>query len=91
MKSENVVPTVMYLLRMKNISHFSKKKVNGNNFFNGIYTRKNSNSLTINNNNFQDRLEISSLNSKALTGIFFITIGDDEAETISWKRCSTRR
>ncbi len=65
-------------------------------FFNGNYSRKNNNSVTIthttpDNNTFEDLLEISSLNSKTLSGILYIAIGDDKKEKISWRRCPTRQ
>jgi uncharacterized protein YccT (UPF0319 family) len=65
-------------------------------FFNGNYTRKNNNSVTIthttpDNTTFEDVLEISSLNSKALSGTLYIAIGDDEKEKVSWQRCPTRQ
>jgi hypothetical protein len=70
---------------------FFKEKGKFKLFFNGSYTRKTSNSFTITHNNFEDRLEISSLNSKSLTGTLFMSIGNDEAEPIYWQRCSTRQ
>jgi hypothetical protein len=64
-------------------------------FFDGNYTRKNSNSVTIthttpDNNTFEDLLKISSLNRKTLSGTLYIVIGDDEKEKVSWQRCPNR-
>ncbi|BAY62176.1 hypothetical protein NIES22_22450 [Calothrix brevissima NIES-22] len=75
-----------------------KKKDTGswNIFFLGKYERKSSDSLAIthtnsNNESFEDILHISSLNSKVLSGTWAISIGDDEAISISWQRCLSSR
>jgi hypothetical protein len=64
--------------------------------FDGNYARKNTNSVTIthttpDNNTFEDLLEISSLNTKTLSGTLYIAIGNDEKEKILWERCPIRQ
>ena len=69
----------------------AKKTGRWKTFFNGTYTRKNSNSLSLTDKQFVDTLVISSLTAKSLSAKWFIAIGEDEMIPVYWQRCSLRR
>ncbi|HLO89122.1 MAG TPA: hypothetical protein VK203_29515 [Nostocaceae cyanobacterium] len=73
-----------------------REKGRWNLFFNGNYTRRNYDSLTIshtndNNESFEDVLQVYNLSSTELSGKWFISIEDDTTESFSWQRCTSRR